>query len=67
MLLYALIYSDWMLHDQLYRFLVRRTGNKFNAVILKRLFTSKVNKPPLSLSRLIKYTKGKVCILLCFL
>ncbi|OIW17489.1 hypothetical protein TanjilG_22601 [Lupinus angustifolius] len=44
---------------KLYRFLVRRTGSKFNAVILKRLFMSKVNKPPLSLSRLIKYTKGK--------
>ncbi|KAK7344254.1 hypothetical protein VNO77_13655 [Canavalia gladiata] len=44
---------------KLYRFLVRRTGSNFNAVILKRLFMSKVNKPPLSLSRLIKYTKGK--------
>ncbi|RZC22155.1 60S ribosomal protein L18-2 isoform C [Glycine soja] len=48
-----------MLHVQLYRFLVRRTGSNFNAVILKRLFMSKVNKPPISLSRLIKYTKGK--------
>ncbi|RZC21806.1 60S ribosomal protein L18-2, partial [Glycine soja] len=44
---------------KLYRFLVRRTGSNFNAVILKRLFMSKVNKPPLSLSRLIRYTKGK--------
>ena len=44
---------------KLYRFLVRRTGSNFNAVILKRLFMSKVHKPPLSLSRLIKYTKGK--------
>ncbi|MBA0784519.1 hypothetical protein Gotri_026283, partial [Gossypium trilobum] len=44
---------------KLYRFLVRRTGSKFNAVILKRLFMSKVNKPPLSLSRLIQYMKGK--------
>ncbi|KAF1860729.1 hypothetical protein Lal_00000142 [Lupinus albus] len=49
--------SSWLRF--LYRFLVRRTGSKFNAVILKRLFMSKVNKPPLSLSRLIKYTKGK--------
>ena len=46
--------------DQLYRFLVRRTGSKFNAVILKRLFMSKVNKPPLSLSRLVRYMGGKV-------
>ncbi|KAM1442684.1 hypothetical protein PS2_010313 [Malus domestica] len=44
---------------KLYRFLVRRTGSKFNAVILKRLFMSKVNKAPLSLSRLIKYMQGK--------
>ncbi|RYR52134.1 hypothetical protein Ahy_A06g027051 [Arachis hypogaea] len=44
---------------KLYRFLVRRTGSNFNAVILKRLFMSKVNKPPLSLSRLIRYMKGK--------
>lgn len=45
---------------KLYRFLVRRTGSKFNAVILKRLFMSKVNKPPLSLSRLVRYMGGKV-------
>ncbi|KAG5567762.1 hypothetical protein RHGRI_003072 [Rhododendron griersonianum] len=44
---------------KLYRFLVRRTGSKFNAVILKRLFMSKVNKPPISLSRLIRFTEGK--------
>nr|ACJ85943.1 unknown [Medicago truncatula]AFK48653.1 unknown [Medicago truncatula] len=44
---------------KLYRFLVRRTESNFNKVILKRLFMSKVNKPPLSLSRLIRYTKGK--------
>ncbi|XP_058078976.1 large ribosomal subunit protein eL18y-like [Magnolia sinica] len=44
---------------KLYRFLVRRTGSKFNAVILKRLFMSKVNKPPVSLSKLIKFMKGK--------
>uniref|UniRef100_A0A7N0UTT9 Large ribosomal subunit protein uL15/eL18 domain-containing protein n=1 Tax=Kalanchoe fedtschenkoi TaxID=63787 RepID=A0A7N0UTT9_KALFE len=44
---------------KLYSFLVRRTGSNFNVVILKRLFMSKVNKPPLSLSRLIKYMSGK--------
>ncbi|XWS57483.1 hypothetical protein CRYUN_Cryun09bG0178100 [Craigia yunnanensis] len=44
---------------KLYRFLVRRTGSKFNAVILKRLFMSKANKPPLSLSRLVQFMKGK--------
>ncbi|KAI3838778.1 hypothetical protein MKW98_027145 [Papaver atlanticum] len=44
---------------KLYRFLVRRTGSNFNAVILNRLFMSKVNKAPLSLSRLIKFMDGK--------
>ena len=54
------LYLTYSFYFQLYRFLVRRTGSNFNAVILKRLFMSKVNKPPLSLSRLIRYTKGKV-------
>ncbi|MCL7051217.1 hypothetical protein MKW94_012482 [Papaver nudicaule] len=45
---------------ELYRFLVRRTGSKFNAVLLKRLFMIKVNKAPLSLSRLISFMDGKV-------
>ncbi|KNA20321.1 hypothetical protein SOVF_053110 [Spinacia oleracea] len=44
---------------KLYRFLVRRTGSGFNAVVLKRLFMSKINKAPLSLSRLVKYMEGK--------
>ncbi|KAI3896844.1 hypothetical protein MKX03_028350 [Papaver bracteatum] len=44
---------------KLYRFLLRRTGSKFNGVILKRLFMSKVNKAPLSLSRLIKFMDNK--------
>ncbi|XP_010550997.1 PREDICTED: 60S ribosomal protein L18-3-like isoform X1 [Tarenaya hassleriana] len=44
---------------KLYRFLVRRTGSSFNAVILKRLFMSKVNKAPLSLSRLVNFMQGK--------
>ena len=44
---------------KLYHFLVRRTGSKFNVVILKRLFMSKINKPPMSLSRLIRFMKGK--------
>ncbi|CAM8911906.1 unnamed protein product [Rhodiola kirilowii] len=44
---------------KLYRFLVRRTESKFNAVVLKRLFMSKINKAPMSLSRLIRYMEGK--------
>jgi len=44
---------------QLYRFLVRRTKSNFNAVILKRLFMSKTNRPPISLRRLVKFMEGK--------
>ncbi|WOL16445.1 60S ribosomal protein L18-2 [Canna indica] len=44
---------------KLYRFLVRRTGSKFNAVIMKRLFMSKINRPPISLNRLIEFMEGK--------
>merc|ERR1712216_252230 len=36
---------------KLYRFLARRTEAKFNAVVLKRLFMSRMNRPPLSLSK----------------
>ncbi|XP_074570691.1 large ribosomal subunit protein eL18y-like [Curcuma longa] len=44
---------------RLYKFLVRRTGSKFNAVILKRLFMSKTNRPPISLRKLIKFMEGQ--------
>ncbi|KAM1457016.1 hypothetical protein ACFX13_035101 [Malus domestica] len=44
---------------QLYLFFVWRTRSKLNVVILKCLFMRKVNKAPLSLSRLIKYMQGK--------
>ncbi|KAI8809217.1 ribosomal protein L18e/L15P [Cladochytrium replicatum] len=44
---------------KLYRFLARRTDAKFNKVVLKRLFMSRVNRPPLAISRLAKYMKGK--------
>ncbi|KAL8692940.1 MAG: hypothetical protein Q9224_003857 [Gallowayella concinna] len=40
---------------KLYRFLARRTDSAFNKVILRRLFTSRINRPPLSLSRLARY------------
>lgn len=41
---------------KLYRFLVRRTDSEANKTILKRLFMSKTNRPPLSLSKLAKYS-----------
>jgi len=41
---------------KLYRFLARRTDASFNKVILHRLFLSKINRPPISLSRITKET-----------
>ena len=44
---------------KLYRFLARRTDSKFNSIVLKRLFMSKSNRPPMSVSRLARYMSGK--------
>merc|ERR1711988_1037876 len=44
---------------KLYRFLVRRTNSAFNENVLRRLYMSKNNRPPMSLSRLSRYMKGK--------
>ena len=40
---------------KLYRFLARRTDAKFNKVILKRLFTSRLNRPPISIKTISKH------------
>jgi len=37
---------------KLYRFLARRTDSAFNKVVLRRLFMSRINRPPISLSRI---------------
>merc|ERR1711983_226611 len=42
---------------KLYRFLARRSEAKFNRVILRRLFMSKINRPPLSIARLVRNMK----------
>jgi len=42
---------------KLYRLLARRTDSSFNKVILRRLFMSRINRPPVSLSRLVGNTK----------
>jgi len=42
---------------KLYRFLARRTDAKFNKIILRRLFMSRINRPPLSLARLVRNMK----------
>merc|ERR1712232_577694 len=44
---------------KLYKFLSRRTDSKFNKVVLRRLNFSGRNKPPLSLSKLIKNMQNK--------
>ncbi|KIY45967.1 ribosomal protein L18e [Fistulina hepatica ATCC 64428] len=41
---------------KLYRFLARRTDSAFNKVILHRLFLSKINRPPISLSKIATET-----------
>ena len=46
---------------KLYRYLSRRTGKKFNTIIMRRLFMSKVNRPPLSLARLVRHAKKPGC------
>ena len=51
---------------KLYRFLARRTNSQFNAVVLKRLYMSKVNRPVMSLSRVARYARnhtGKTVVL----
>jgi len=42
---------------KLYRFLARRTDSKFNRIVLRRLFMSKINRPPLSIARLVRNMK----------
>jgi len=44
---------------KLYKFLARRTNSDFNRVILKRLAMSRVNRPPISLSKIARFMKGK--------
>ncbi|KAJ2370686.1 60S ribosomal protein L18 [Coemansia sp. RSA 2610] len=43
---------------KLFRFLARRTDSNFNKVVLKRLYMSRVNRPPVSLSRLASLTRN---------
>jgi large subunit ribosomal protein L18e len=44
---------------KLYRFLARRTDSKFNKVVLKRLFQSRVNRPPVSISFISRQMSSK--------
>uniref|UniRef100_A0A1E1XUL2 Large ribosomal subunit protein eL18 n=1 Tax=Amblyomma sculptum TaxID=1581419 RepID=A0A1E1XUL2_AMBSC len=42
---------------KVYRFLARRTGAKFNKVVLKRLFMSRINRPSVSVARVARFMK----------
>ncbi|KOX73982.1 60S ribosomal protein L18 [Melipona quadrifasciata] len=42
---------------KLYRFLARRTNSKFNKIVLKRLFMSKIHRPPISIARIVRFMK----------
>ncbi|KAI9787566.1 MAG: Replication factor A protein 1 [Geoglossum umbratile] len=44
---------------KLYRFLARRTDSKFNKTVLRRLFMSRINRPPVSLSRIASVAANK--------
>lgn len=44
---------------QLFRFLARRTGSNFTKTILRRLVASRTNRPPLSISKLLKHLGSK--------
>ncbi|XP_049287638.1 60S ribosomal protein L18 [Anopheles funestus] len=42
---------------KLYRFLYRRTHKKFNKIVMRRLFMSRTNHPPMSLNRVAQLMK----------
>ncbi|XP_065161898.1 large ribosomal subunit protein eL18 [Atheta coriaria] len=42
---------------KLYRYLARRTNAKFNKIVLRRLFMSKINRPPISIARIVRAMK----------
>merc|ERR1719199_455677 len=44
--------------EKLYGFIARRGDSKFAATIVKRLRMSRINTPPLSISRLARFMKG---------
>ena len=43
---------------KLYKFMARRTEAKFNAIVCKRLFMSRMNRPPMSISNLQRKLKA---------
>ena len=39
--------------------MARRTESPFNKIVMKRLFMSQNNRPPLAISKLARFMKGK--------
>ena len=55
-------YIYYHLLVKLYKFLSRRTKSKFNKSVLKRLLNSRINRSPISLSKLVKFSQRKQII-----
>jgi len=45
---------------KLYKFLARRTHSTFNRLVLRRLYMSRINRPPVSISNLIRNSPEKI-------
>merc|ERR1711937_328521 len=43
---------------KLFRFLARRTESGFNKTVLRRLISSRINRPPISISKIAQLLKG---------
>jgi len=44
---------------RLFRFLSRRTDSMFCKTVLRRLISSRVNRPPVSVSKIVQLLKGQ--------
>merc|ERR1712224_274529 len=44
---------------RLFRFLARRTDSGFSKTVLRRLISSRVNRPPISISKIAQLLKGQ--------
>lgn len=52
---------------QLYRFLARRSNAPFNKVVLRRLFMSRTNRPPIAVSRLVGFWASLMFFSICIM
>jgi len=52
---------------KLFRFLSRRTDSAFTATVLRRLISSRINRPPISVSKCTQLLKGqdKIVVAVC--